>query len=79
MNELIAQAIKDANVNGVADRIDCESGEEGLGLRIFENFAKAVIMAAAHQIRMTDYGEVGDNSTAEFVADDIEEWFGITE
>ena len=79
MNELIKKIIEDANVDTLAEFIDSESGEEGLGLRIFENFAKAVIMATAHQIRMTDYGEVGDNSTAEFVADDIEEWFGITE
>ena len=43
MNEKIKELIEKADLDGIADFIDCEAGHEGHGMRMFEAFALLVI------------------------------------
>jgi hypothetical protein len=74
MNEEIIKLIYTANLEGLADMMDCESGEEGIGIQVLGRFAELIVRECA---KLADENTLAliDNQ----VGNTIKEHFGIKE
>ena len=81
MNERLKAIIEKHNFDSVADYIDCEAGEEGVGMQMIESFVKSIVAECVNVIAIRKDeaidGEWNVDEAMSIASFDIADFFGV--